>query len=596
MNFWSEFYTYRLWYNIHGLILFLTPNNISFHRKIPQMINIFNRNLPLIAAWLIMLCVTTACSSYEKKYVIGVSQCSEDSWRSKLQDELIMATYFNKGVELRFTSAHDDGKLQEQQIESLVNSGIDLLIVSPIQEDNLTEAISKAYAKNIPVILYDRKTNNEQFTTFMGADNYLIGEMLGQYLAGKLHGKGNVVEIGGLKGSSPAMERHNGFMNAIKQYPDIQIIAYQSGDWTEASGEVAMRRILKEYDQKIDAVYGGNDRMAVGARRVLLENGYNDGSIIYLGVDALPTENGGIRKVADSILDASAIYPTQGDELLQLALDILNNKSVPKEILMKSSLVTKENAKVLLLQHEELARQYNNLRKMHSQSGIMQEYIKSQQAVIGIIMLMFLIIAVFLGLYIRGYQAKHKLNGILKEKNKQLEESQLQLETINTQLSLVNEQLMEEKEVAERQRDELEEQRDKIIEISLTLKNGDLDSSEDDIISGNEKQFRHENEFFKKFIASVNDHIADSELSVEDIGNEMYLSRVQLYRKVKALTGKSPMEIIREERLRRGYQLLSDSSLSISEIAYRVGFSSPSYFTKCFKDMFGKSPTDVQKI
>lgn len=556
----------------------------------------------LFALALLTIAFVSSCNSNRPKYIIGVSQCSEDSWRAKLLDELIMATYFNEGVELRFTSAHDDSRLQEKQIDSLLNSGIDLLIVSPNQVDNLTEAIGKAYDKKIPVILYDRKTNNEKFTAFMGADNYLIGEMLGQYIAGKLGGKGNIVEIGGLKGSSPAQERHDGFVNALKKYPEMQIVAYQSGDWTEASGETAMRRILKEYNGKIDAVYGGNDRMAIGARRVVKENGLDNGSILYLGVDALPTENGGIRQVADSLLTASAIYPTHGDELLQLAIDVLDGKKVPRETMMKSSVVTSQNAKVLLLQHEEVVRQAAYLRKMHQQAGNMHEYIRNQQTIIGVILALIFITAILLGLSIRGYQMKHRLNEILRDKNKELEESQKQiteannqLSVINHQLSTANEQLMEEKEIAERQRDELEEQRDKIIEISLNQKGEDTEATGEDIINGSEKQFRRENEFLNRFIASIHEHLADSDLSVEDIGEEMCLSRVQLYRKVKALTGKSPVEIIREERLRRGHQLLADSSLTISEIAYRVGFSSPSYFTKCYKDFFGKAPTEVMR-
>lgn len=560
------------------------------------------KNVLILFCAILALLFMSSCDNNAPRYVIGVSQCSEDSWRAKLQEELVMATYFNEGVELRFTSAHDDSQLQEKQIDSLVNSGIDLLIVSPNQVDNLTNAIGKAFAKKIPILLYDRKTNNDNYTAFMGADNYVIGEMLGQYLAGKLGGKGCVVEIGGLKGSSPAQERHEGFANALKKYPEMQIVAYQSGDWTEASGETAMRRILKEYSGRIDAVYGGNDRMAIGARRVIKENGIDNGSILYLGVDALPTENGGIRQVADSLLTASAIYPTHGDELLQLAIDILNGKPVQKETMLKSSVVTSQNAKVLLLQHEEVVRQAEYLRKMHKQAGTMHEYIRNQQTVIGVILVLIFITATLLGISIRAYQSKRRLNDILRDKNKELEVSQetiseanSQLSTINEQLSQTNEQLMHEKEVAERQRNELEEQRDKIIEISLSQKDEAEEVPDDDVIDGNEKHFRRENEFFNKFIASINEHLSDSDLSVEDIGEEMCLSRVQLYRKVKALTGKSPVEIIREERLRRGHQLLADSSLTISEIAYRVGFSSPSYFAKCYKDMFGKSPTSNQK-
>lgn len=558
----------------------------------------------LCCACLILGIIAVSCSSDSTRYVIGVSQCSEDSWRYKLQDELHMATYFNEGVELRITSAHNDSKLQEQQIDSLLHSGIDLLIVSPNQVDNLTDAIGKVRKAGVPVILYDRKISKKSGLDyyFMGADNYLIGEMLGRYTVSRLNGKGNIVEIGGLKGSSPAQERHDGFMDVIKKYPDIKVLGYQSGDWTEASGEIAMRRLIKDVHVPIDVVYGGNDRMAVGARRVLREQGLDNGNILYLGVDALPTNNGGMQQVADSILTASAIYPTHGDELLQLAIRILNGETVPEETMFKSSIVTSANAKVLLLQHEEVERQAAYLKKMHDNAGIMHESIRNQRLVIGVILTLIFIAVILLGLAIRGYQVKHQLNEVLRNKNGELEQKQKELSganaklsALNTELKKKNDELSYEKEIAERQRDELEEQRDKIIEMSLNQQTEEQ-PSEDDVLNGNEKHFRRENEFLNKFIAAINDQLSNSDLSVEDIGSEMCLSRVQLYRKVKALTGKSPVEIIREERLRRGHQLLADSSLTISEIAYRVGFSSPSYFTKCYKDMFGKSPTDVQKM
>ena len=116
----------------------------------------------------------------------------------------------------------------------------------------------------------------------------------------------------------------------------------------------------------------------------------------------------------------------------------------------------------------------------------------------------------------------------------------------------------------------------------------------EDILNGDEQSYRQENEFMQRFMAAVDENMSNSELSVEDLGESMCLSRVQLYRKVKAMTGKSPVEIVREQRLMRAHHLLADSSQSISEIAYRVGFSSPSYFTKCYRDFFGKAPTDVR--
>ena len=179
-------------------------------------------------------------------YVIGISQCSEDSWRQKLKEELEMATYFNEGVTLRFVSANDDSELQQRQIDSLAESGIDLLIVSPNQLDRLSDEIDKVYDAGIPVILFDRKTDSPKYTSFVGTDNFQIVEMIGHFLAGKLGGKGNVVEIAGLSGSSPALERHNGFAKAIGEYPGIRIVGFANGDWTQESGEAAMNHILED--------------------------------------------------------------------------------------------------------------------------------------------------------------------------------------------------------------------------------------------------------------------------------------------------------------------------------------------------------------
>ena len=155
----------------------------------------------------------SGCSG-RKGYVIGVSQCSEDIWRDKLNEELRMGTYLFNNVELRITSANDDDRRQIAQIDSLADSGIDLLVVSPNQIHTVSEAIDRAYDRGIPVIYFDRKTNSTKYTAFIGADNYSIGTTMGHYIATKLGGRGRVVEITGLKDSSPAIDRHRGFTDA----------------------------------------------------------------------------------------------------------------------------------------------------------------------------------------------------------------------------------------------------------------------------------------------------------------------------------------------------------------------------------------------
>ena len=101
--------------------------------------------------------------------------------------------------------------------------------------------------------------------------------------------------------------------------------------------------------------------------------------------------------------------------------------------------------------------------------------------------------------------------------------------------------------------------------------------------------------FITRFKEVVEKRLADSDISVEDLAADMNLSRVQLYRKVKNLTGSSPVELLRTTRLNRAYQLLLTTDKSVSEVAYDVGFTAPSYFTKCFKEEFGMLPGDVRQ-
>ncbi len=313
-----------------------------------------------------LVCLSTcflACTSGKKTYVIGVSQCSEDSWRMKLNDELRDATYLHDNVELHVVSADDNDKHQIRQINAFMNEDVDLLIVSPNQMNTVTPAIDRAYDSGIPVVLFDRKTDSGKYTAFVGADNEKIGRTIGEYIATRLGGKGTVVEIRGLEGSSPAIERHKGFVSAIRKYPGIRLLASESGTWLQQSGDsvaakMFARGIVPDY------VFGQNDRMAHGAwlaaRRCGLE-----GRIRFVGIDALPGEGGGIELVRDGVLDASYIYPTRGDIVMQQALSILEGRPYERDLYMKAALVTKDNAETMLMQAEEMSHISGRLEKLH---------------------------------------------------------------------------------------------------------------------------------------------------------------------------------------------------------------------------------------
>lgn len=504
--------------------------------------------ITLLAACAWMCC---GCSNREKHYVIGISQCSEDTWREKQNGELRMGNYFHNNVELRFAAAGDSDQRQIEQIDSLVACGIDLLIVAPNQVNTINPAIDRAYDSGIPVIVFERKTNSRKYTAFMSADNYEMGRQMGEYIAKRLGGSGKVLEVMGLKGSSPAIERHKGFTDAVQHYPQIDVVATLQGDWTEETGYEIVKNWIKAHpDVAVDMVFGMNDRSAIGARQAFQEAG--DNRPLYCGIDGLPGKNGGITLVNDSVLDASFIYPTNGDLLLQLAVDILEGRPYKKETLMMSAIVTRANARVLLMQTEETMRQTENLGRLHEMADSYLKELDTQRMITwmafgGLVLL----IAVLVLLYL------YKIGKTTLRRERM----------VNSLWELKKEELPE---------------------LPAATANDAGEESPDD------EGGAAASLFFARFKDVVEARLEDSELSVEDLASAMNLSRVQLYRKVKAVTGASPVELLRTARLKRGYQMLMTTDKSISEVAYKVGFTAPGYFTKCFKEEYGILPGDVR--
>lgn len=340
------------------------------------------------------------CGHEQKIYKIGVAQCSEDSWRAKLNEELRTSTYMYDNVEIEFTSAGDDDNKQIEQINAFVNKGVDLLIVSPNQMNIISDAVDCAYDSGIPVILLDRKTGSGKYTAFIGADNVDIGRDIGEFIAGKLNGQGRVVEIQGLAGSSPAIERHKGFIEAMNRYPGIEIIESRSADWLQSGGKTAMDSVLTR-NRDINCVFGHNDRMALGAYESMKEHGLTD-SVLFAGIDALPTSDGGIVHVQDGTFGVSCIYPTRGDLVLKLAMDILEGRDFQKENPLKAALVTRDNAYVMLMQAEEIANQNHYLDTLH---GKVDTYLTQYNHQKVYLLLSAIIIVLLIIFFVMAYRA-----------------------------------------------------------------------------------------------------------------------------------------------------------------------------------------------
>ena len=517
---------------------------------------------PLILLFLLPLLLCIGCSEQQPHYTIGVSQCSADIWREKQNSELRMGAYLRNDVDLLFAAAYDSDERQVQQIDSLLRIGIDLLIVAPNQVQTISPAIDRAYDSGIPVIVFERKTNSEKYTAFISADNYEMGKVMGEYVAHRLNFQGRVLEVMGLNGSSPAIDRHRGFTDALCQYPGIEIVDTLQGDWTEQSAYLATQLWLEQQPAAVDFVFGQNDRMAMGARRAYIEkgeraSGKNPKLPYFCGIDGLPGEGGGIQLVRDSILDATYIYPTHGDRLLDLAVSILEGKPYEKEVRLMSALVTQENARVILMQAEETLRQTDYLDRLHERTDHYLRQLDTQRIISG---MFFGVIALLIITLVLLY--RYHLRKIAMQKER----------VVNTLWNMKPEDVPNLPETATQPVESEQELTD------------EADENEPAAISF----------FITRFKEVVESRLENSDVSVEDLAADMNLSRVQLYRKVKSITGSSPVELLRSARLKRAYQLLITTDMSVSEVAYAVGFTAPSYFTKCFKEEYGMVPGEAR--
>lgn len=398
------------------------------------------RKLHLII-YVAIIVLMTGCAQQPRKFVIGVSQCSEDVWRDKLNDELKMGEYLNDSLIVKLASSNDDNVLQNKQVNQFIDEGVDLLIVSPNQLSAISKSVERAYDKGIPVILYDRKTNSDKYTAFIGCDNYTIGKSMGTFIAQQLHGKGRIVEISGLEGSSPALERHRGFMDAIKPYPGLQVVASEEGNWKEEGGIQAMKRILKQ-TQDFDYVFAHNDCLAwgayVAARQMRVKRNYK-----YTGVDGMATEGGGLELVRDGIFEASYLYPTKGDEVIALAMKILKHQPYERDNYLSTSIITQANAALTLMEARDAERQTHNLKTLHKQvNQYLSDYNSQKVMLIGLCLFLLVCLAAA-ALIFRGYLIKVKLNETLAKTNGELKRLNVELGEKNEELKRLNEEVLE---------------------------------------------------------------------------------------------------------------------------------------------------------
>lgn len=422
---------------------------------------------------LFLLPLLLSCGSEKKRYVVGVSQCSEDVWREKLNEELRIAALYYNDVDLRISSANDDVQMQTEQINKFVDEGVDLLIVAPGQV-SISPAIDRAYEKGIPVIIFDRRTRSDKYTAYIGADNKEIGSSMGEYLAGTLTDGGRILELSGLSTSSPAIERNNGFDSVVQCRPGISIVEHLSADWTEQGAFRTVDSLLSKPHNEFDCVFAHNDRMAMGARRAAEKHGLDLKHIKFCGIDAMPQKGGGMELVDNGTLFASYTYPTRGDEVMLLAMNILEGKKYNRENQLSSALVTRDNARVLLMQNDETMRQQDHLSTLRSRVDKAASDFNTQRIYLLVLLVFVVLLIAVCAAAIYAFITRTRINQQLKasmdEQNRmttemeEMTQTQLQFFTnvsheLRTPLTLIagpTEQLLEDPAVHGVQRTMLE--------------------------------------------------------------------------------------------------------------------------------------------
>lgn len=710
---------------------------------------------------ILLLLVFVSCS--DRRTVIGVSQCSDDLWRQKVNREIKIGQYQYKNVDVVFASADNNGQRQARQIDSLVKAKVDLLVVAPSDVKTVAPAIERAYRAGIPVILYDRMIESTHYTAYIGTDNVAIGKEVADYLAHQLQGRGTVVEITGERGSTPVADRHRGFMQGMKAFPQIQVVTLE-GDWNLAGAKKLMRQYM-DAGKPVDAVFGHNDAEAWGAQQAAKEKN-REKQMLFVGIDGLPGENQGVDLVTKGVMTASYIYPTKGEAIVPLAMNILQGKPYKRMNYFQSALVTAENAKLIDMQYKEIEDQTADLNTIYSS---INEYMKMYRwqkiiSILAVAVVLLLLIMIFYRRKVRREKEKlneqrkqmaddkiafftnvsHQLrtpltlvsgplNRLMQADNYTEEQKMLlqvvsrnvgQLETLTADVLNFKEQVDAmnqastdeacEKELSQhvlrdsRHQMLLQQDVEELSTILIVDDNEDIRSylrvllagqyyvieasdgqnglrlakesvpdlivsdvmmpvmdgltfcskiKEDEVTShipvilltarSEESQriegYEHgadayitkpfsdhlllvrisnllqarrqrkndeakqmlsaediqtdepgERMFLERFKKAAKSHIGDANLRMDDLGSELSLSKVQMYRKVKALTGKTPAEVLREMRMQKAYSLLKQTDKTISEVAAEVGFAIPGYFSACFKKQFGINPTELR--
>lgn len=395
--------------------------------------------LPIL---LILLCSLTACTgqSRQKKRVIGLSQCMlGDAWRQAMINDMRIEASNYDNLEIIIKDAGNTNETQIRQIRELIRQKVDVLIISPYQSAPITAVAEEAYRAGIPTIITDRKVNTDLYTTFVGANNYEIGLAAGGYATQYLPPRAVILEIWGLAETSPAQERHQGFVDALLTRGDL-VYRKIEGQWLYDTARVQLQKL--ERPEEIDFVYSHNDMMAIAAREYFMAwDSVRGKALKIIGVDAVP--GAGLEAVEDGRIDASFMYPTGGEQVVRTAMQILSGGAVERFIPLRTARVDRPTARTLLLQAGQLQNYKQRIEAQRQRiDGLAGRFhfLTSSLWVITLLMLAFILLSVYV------FHINRKIrqtNATLRETNRKEEEQRRKLISLNAEIKEVTAQKLQ---------------------------------------------------------------------------------------------------------------------------------------------------------
>ncbi|MFR9565048.1 MAG: substrate-binding domain-containing protein [Rikenellaceae bacterium] len=504
---------------------------------------IYMNRIKLTLIYTLLLLLFVGCQSGHREVVIGVSQSIDDSWHRQLSSELRAEAQYFEGLNIEVKYANGESSYQIEQIEAFIESEVDMLVISPNDKESLVPVIERAYNSRIPIIIVNRAVETDKFTAFVGADNNKLGAIVGANIGRKTAAR-SVLELGNGDERDISEVRHRGLISKLNR--NIDHLGYVCVADDMQSVERVVDSLLGVMPS-VDLIFGHTDNIAQAAHNSAVRAG-REQSIIFWGVGALAEDGGGVELVNRGVLDATYIYATGVNQILMLVDNILSDSEFRRYTPLSTPMVDASRARILKYQKGSEVSKLN--RRVESLSGYLSSHIERSNFrlyMLFVAVAALLLCGGFILFIVRLLKAK-------TDANAQLERQYRELEAVVKKMERVEEQ-----------------------------------STTDDNATS-----PLESKFIAKFYEIIEQNIGNVDFEFENIGDELCYSRVQVYRKVKALTGESPSRLLRKARLERADELLRTTDRPIADIAFEVGFSAPSYFSKSYKEHFGELPSGVR--